>query len=366
MSLLPSPLEQVVVLRALNGLGDLLCAIPALRALRSGAPDARVTLVALPWARELIERFEGLVDEVVAFPGFPGLPEVTVDARRTTAFLASMHDRGPDLAVQLQGSGLTSNAFVALLGARAAAGFRPPGVSWSPDPERFLPWEEREHEVRRGLRLLEHLGIPSRGEEIDLPVVAEEAAAAAVLLPADAEHGYVVVHPGASEPARRWEPCRFAAVADGLADRGLVPVLTGTVSEGGPIGAVAAAMRAAPVDLGGRTTLGVLAALVRNARLVVSGDTGVSHLAAAVAAPSVVVFQASDPSRWAPLDRARHRSLGWPTGGEGEPLLHPDVSVAEVLAVAEDVLRDGSPSRHGRPRRGGSATCHPGRDAACG
>jgi ADP-heptose:LPS heptosyltransferase len=338
--LLPEPVERVAVVRALEGLGDLLCIVPALRALRAALPAARVELITLPRARALFARFDDLVDEVLPFPGFPGVPEVSVDARRTTAFLADAQARRLDLALQLHGSGVTSNAFVALLGARAVAGFHPPG-GWSPDPERFLPYPPREHEVRRPLALLAHLGIPPAGEQLELPVLDEDVAEAAELLRGAGEGTYAVVHPGASEAARRWPPARFAAVADALAARGLVPVLTGTAAERPVVGAVTGAMRSPHVDLAGRTSLGALAALVRDANLVVTNDTGVSHLAAAVGAPSVVVFSASDPARWAPLDRERHRALG---GLLDDGLRIGDVDVGEVLAAADDLLRQRAPA----------------------
>ncbi|RPI22394.1 MAG: hypothetical protein EHM61_22405, partial [Acidobacteria bacterium] len=67
------------------------------------------------------------------------------------------------------------------------------------------------------------------------------------------------------------------------------------------------------LNLAGKTTLGGLGALLKRVRLLVGNDTGVSHISAALGVPSVIIFSASDPKRWAPLDLSRHRALGDPT-----------------------------------------------------
>ncbi len=91
--------RRIVVLRALQ-LGDTLCAVPALRALRRERPHASITLVGLPWARSLPERLPEYVDDFMAFPGFPGLPEQPVHPPAFARFVLDARSRDFDLALQ--------------------------------------------------------------------------------------------------------------------------------------------------------------------------------------------------------------------------------------------------------------------------
>jgi ADP-heptose:LPS heptosyltransferase len=306
---------SVLLFRALPGVGDLLCAVPAMRAIRSLRPDVHVTLVTLPGTAPLASRFTRYLDEVVEFPGFPGLPDRRPDVRAIPSFLAAMHERRADLAIQLHGIGDRTNDIVGLFGARRTAGFYPRGTP-PPEPARYLPWREAEHEIHRWLRLLGHLGLPSDDARLELPLVADaEAQADAVLDDALGGHPavrLVVVHPGASIAVRRWSPRGFSTVIDRLVAAGSTVVLTGTSRER-PITQLVRSMTANPdavADLAGRTSLDALAAIVRRADLVVTNDTGVSHVAAAMATPSVVVFTDTDPVRWAPLDASLHHAIG--------------------------------------------------------
>lgn len=346
--------EQIAILRALQ-LGDLLCAVPALRAIRQARPAARITLIGLPWARDFVARLP-YVDDFMEFPGFPGLPERRPDLSGLEAFLAEAQARRFDLAIQMHGSGILTNRLIGLLGARRCAGFLLRGQP-NPDPQSFLPWPEDLPEIRRLLALTEHLGMPPCGEALELPILPGEAAAFAglrAMLPLGERGGYACIHPGARLASRRWLPERFTLVADALATAGLGIVLTGTADEAPLLTAISRNMRRPAIDLAGQTTLGTLAALVAAADLVVCNDTGMSHIAAAVGTPSVVICSGADPLRWRPLDGQRHRVLAHavpcrPCAYEECPTGHPcarGVSVEEVVRESFHLLSNHPRSHH--------------------
>lgn len=328
------PVRRIVVLRALM-LGDTLCAVPALRAIRRAWPRARISLLGLPASQELVERLD-CVDEWLCFPGWPGMPEQVLNVRALPDFLAAIQAADWDLAIQLHGSGQLSNPLVALFGARLSAGFQG-GGAWVPpaDAALYCPWPERGHEARRLLALCDHLGLPIAGEALEFPLRDEDDAALDRTWPGWRRGGYVCLHAGAQLASRRWPVARFAAVAEGLHGRGLLPVLTGSASESALVGQLAGLLTVAGiphVNLAGRTSLWTLGALLRGARLLVCNDTGVSHVAAALRVPSVVVSCGSEVGRWAPPDRRLHRVLAAPA--PCRPCAHAVCPVGHGCALA--------------------------------
>lgn len=284
-----------LALRAL-GLGDLLTAVPALRALRRGG--MRVVLAAPPWLREVAE----LTD--------------AVDVLLPTADLTGLSWHSPvDLAVNLHGRGPRSHERLLALAPERLWAYAHPDFPDVKGPE----WDEHEHEVARWCRLVSWYGLAADPGDLALrrPRVRRPAP------------GTVIVHPGGKGTARRWPPERFAEVARELSRRGHPILLTGDARERPLALRVAAAARLpASTVLAGRTSMRALCALVAGARLLVSTDTGIAHLATAYGTPSVVVFGPEPPSRWGPPpDRPRHRVLrNGPDPGA--------VTVAEVLAAA--------------------------------
>jgi ADP-heptose:LPS heptosyltransferase len=159
--------------------------------------------------------------------------------------------------------------------------------------------DEDIHEVERGLSLAATLGyrLPE-GDDGRLAVRRGGPAD----LPGELGHGpYVVVHPGASVPARAWSPERHAELVDTLVAAGRRVVVTGDTAERPLTARVAGLTRDQVVDLGGRVEVGGLVEVLAGAQVVVVGNTGPAHLAAAVGTPVVSLFSPVVPAvRWRP------------------------------------------------------------------
>jgi ADP-heptose:LPS heptosyltransferase/uncharacterized protein YjbJ (UPF0337 family) len=291
---------RLVAYRAL-GLGDLLTAVPALRALRAAFPRHRITLAA-PAVLAPLAELSGAVDDVL-----------------DTAPLAVPAAPGADVAVNLHGRGPESHRALLAARPRRMIAFASPEVPW-----RGPPWRDREHEVRRWCRLLVQSGIAADASRLDLPPPA---------VPSPAP-GATVIHPGAASPARRWPAERWAAVARAQREAGRRVVVTGSTADR-PLAEAVAGEDGIEV-LAGRTDLLELAALVAGAGRVLCGDTGIAHLATAFGTPSVVLFGPTPPEEWGPpSERTQHVALH--RGGRGDP--HGDAPDPGLLAVAvEDVL----------------------------
>ncbi|WP_293785959.1 glycosyltransferase family 9 protein, partial [uncultured Aeromicrobium sp.] len=258
----------LLVLRALK-LGDLLVAVPALRALRRAFPEHRIVYASQGWLEPVV-RLTGSVDEHLHVHGLdepiPLPPKVV------------------DVAVNLHGNGEQSRGRLDALEPRRRVGHLAPG--WE-GPE----WVVGIHERERWCRMLQWHGIDAHPGDLrlDPPTAANPVPEAAV------------VHVGAAYGSRLWPLERFAAVARELGEAGHPVVFTG--SEGERPRALEAARRAGfdeSAVVAGRLGLGEFAAVVAGAAVVVAADTGAAHLATAYGRASVVIFGPAPPSEWGP------------------------------------------------------------------
>jgi ADP-heptose:LPS heptosyltransferase len=343
--------RRVVLVRLRTGLGDLLASGPALRSIRAARPDLHVTLVSYREVADVVARQAGWVDEFLPFPGHPDIPERPAPPPDVwTAFVADMHARRFDLAVQMYGALPAANAVTAQFGARLVGGFLTPGGATG-SLATHLPYPFRAHEIDRHLRLVEFLGAPAGARELEFPLTPadHEEAARAVAdagAPGLLDRPFVIVHPGATADSRRWPIDRFAEVVRGVAARGVTVAVTGVPSERALVDALLERVDVPVVDLVGRTKLGGAAALVDRARVVISNDTGIVQVAVARRTPTVTVYLAGDARRWHGADPGRHRVLAIDVGCNPCGLLECPIdfrcatwlSPATVLAEVDHVL----------------------------
>jgi ADP-heptose:LPS heptosyltransferase len=321
--------RKIGIFRALQ-LGDLLCAIPAIRAIKKAYPFSEITLIGLPWGESFVKRFSDYFSHFLLFPGYPGIPEQPFDALQFIEFLKEANQREFDVVFQMQGNGSLINPMIQMLGARRTVGFFEPG-RYCPDPEFYLQYPEGLPEIERHIRLIEHIGIPVVGRNTEFPIRTSDIDSFAQLAHKYnlQPKKYCCVHSGARDTKRWWEPEKFAKVADMLTEKGYNVVLTGTEIEAETVRNVEQKLVHPAINLVGKTDLGTLAALVKNSRMLFSNDTGVSHIASALEVASVVIFLASDPIRWAPLNRELHQVI----------LPQEAQDVEFVMSKVEEVLR---------------------------
>lgn len=347
-------LPHVLVAR-LDNAGDVLLAGPAVRAVAAGA--RRVTFLAGPAGRAAAELLPGIDDVVVFDAPWSGYKAPPVDPVAVDRLVRSVRALALDEAVVLTSyhqSPLPLALLLRLAGVPrlAAASVDYPGSLL--DVRHPVP--PGLHEVERALSIVGGLGhrLPAgegRGLALRRPLAAWR----------PFQEPYVVVHPGASVPARAWGLERNRALVDALVAGGRRVVVSGTAGEQALTGAVSGPSRRAVADLGGRTDLAGLAGVLEGASALVCGNTGPAHLAAAVGTPVVSIFAPVVPSaQWAPWDvpvallgdqtiacaGCRARDCPFP----GQPCLEA-VSVGAVLAALDTV--EGTGARGRRPTSGG-------------
>ncbi|GAA2089977.1 glycosyltransferase family 9 protein [Brevibacterium salitolerans] len=308
---------RIAVLRG-GGLGDLMFAVPACEALAAAYPEAALTLLGTPAHAELLAGRPGPVDEVVVVPPAPGVRPGEEDPQALAAFFRRMREREFDLAVQVHGGGRNSNPFLLELGARHTVGTRTEDAAAL---ERNLPYVYHQHEMLRALEVVGLVGAPVRSPEARLAVTPAEREAGAELRD-EAAAGLLVLHPGATDPRRRWPAERFAelaALAEGEGWQVLVvgdgsdapageEIVSGARSRGSrnPRGSVA--------SLAGALSLSALMGVLAEADVMVGNDSGPRHLAAAAGTATVGLYWVGNCISAGPLGRGRHRvHLSWVT-----------------------------------------------------
>ncbi|WOH18844.1 glycosyltransferase family 9 protein [Paenarthrobacter sp. GOM3] len=355
--------KRIAVLRG-GGLGDLIYTYPALHALKVAYPDATITLLGTPVHAAVAEATTGPVDDVVMLPVARGVhdgprngerfDDDAEDVAAQQEFFEAMRAEAFDLAVQMHGGGRFSNPFLLKLGARHTVGTRTKDAL---PLERNLDYVYYQNEPDRWLEVAGLAGAPTVMSPPLRPRADHRQDVAG--LRDQTRNSLVVIHPGATDPRRRWPASNFAEAAASLAAEGAQVLVVGDRSEKALAQEVAelavrqlpATDRQAVRSVAGELDIGELAALLAEATVMLASDSGPRHLAQAVGTATVGIYWVGNAFNAAPRGRSLHRvHMSWVTHcprcgsdvtqvGWTAPHCGHDDTLIEGIAVA-DVVQD--------------------------
>lgn len=307
----PSAAQPTRILAVrLDNIGDVIMLGPALRAVKAAVPHAQITLLCapagaqvaplLPWVDELLVQRAVWQDASGTMPLDPAREMAFIETLRAgqfehalifTSFSQSPYP--PAMACYLAGIPVRVGQSREFGGSLLSQWVQP------------LP--DAAHQTDRNLHLVEAAGFPSQGTRLELrvPPTAIDAAdgllRSAGITPGEP---FALLAPGASAAARRYDPARFAAVAQGfIAATGWPMIVVGSERDGTHMKPVLDLAATYPMlhSLVGETDVPTLVALIARAGIVFANDSGPMHMADALYRPMVILYSGTEQeSQWAP------------------------------------------------------------------
>lgn len=292
----------------LSAIGDVIHALPVAYALKEKYPGCHITWVVEPPAFDLVS-MSPYIDEVILFEKkkFKSLGGFL---REYGPLKRKIQKRPYDAVLDLQG--LFKSAAIARLGqAPIKLGMCNMREFSDKISRPVVGPHAHGHIVERYLDVARALDCPVNEVRFTLDVPEREAGLSRQIFAqagANLDNPYVVLAVGANWPNKRWPAECFAALADWLYDRKLIPVIVGGgIVDEQRAAKICAGSEIPPLNLVGRTNFKQLAYILQHARLTVGGDTGPVHLSSGLGTKTIMIMGPTDANRNGPygqLDNA--------------------------------------------------------------
>ncbi|MFC1792494.1 glycosyltransferase family 9 protein [Planctomycetota bacterium] len=341
---MPEPFKNILITKP-SSLGDIVLALPALRALRMSFPEAKISWLIRPEFAQLIENHPHL-DEIITFDR-KLLGKAWFHPSAFGALLSLIRKlRRSKYDVVFDFQGLFRTASLAWLsGCKTRFGMANAREFSTIFYTHKIPQDiESIHMVDYYLKIIQAAGASEFGVEFVFPPNPDTEDSVGRLL---ASHGikgnYAVLISGSAHQDKCWPPERFAQLADKISSQyNLSIVATGSASESGIVEKLQEKANVPIANLAGQTSLSELVALLKRARLAVSNDTGPGHIAAAVGIPLVLMFGRTNPIRLEPYGR-KHCVMAIEPDGRGVTINNTNpkynIKVITVEQVYQKVRR---------------------------
>jgi ADP-heptose:LPS heptosyltransferase len=337
----PARMQNILVVRQHNQLGDMLCVVPLLRALRERFPSSRIQLLTSP-VNNAVMLHHRLLDGVINFDKREFLGDGKLRVGRLRQFVRELKENRFDLAIvpSTVSMSMTSDLLAYWSGASTRIG---PGtldgvknkgrwlytervdLSWIDFPER--------HQTLRNLDIARSLGLDVPALDLEMTLLTEERARGQAEVQHIRSGARLVIafHPGAGKVPNRWPTESFRSTIEQLYHRYSirVAIVKGPMDEE-PVQALVCSL-AVPYYLIEKRSIREVASILTSVDLLISNDTGIMHVGAAAGIPVLSLFGPTDPRQWAPPGE-RNRYI------KGESGNIADIRVDSVLELARKML----------------------------
>lgn len=302
--------RSILVIRQHNQLGDMLCVVPLLRALREKYPDSSISLMTSP-VNDAVMRHNRYLTDTILYDKSDFLRSGMIRPLSLVKFAQNLRRRRFDLTLvpATVSTSFTSDLLARLSGAPVRIGALSLDGSESPSSFFFnvpvaLDWrgDPHRHQTLRNMDLVAMGGIRSRDLSLEITLTAdEEREGKAIASKAKGSSRVLLgIHPGAGKVPNRWPAENFAALANMLADEAQAAILitSGPMDEE-QLAQVLPRLAMRPEILRNRP-IRTVAAVLKRLDLYITNDTGLMHVAAGTGVPVLSLFGPTDPHQWAP------------------------------------------------------------------
>ena len=335
-----------ILLLELWGVGDVVLSTPALVSLRKIFPRASITVLAKPYAADIL-KYSPCVDEIIPF-NFPWTRlHGKYDLRkwefgRIFRLVSDLRRRSFDLALDVRGDA-RSNLLMLLSGASSRVGYGAFKDDWMLTNE-----VERDHDARHRVdewrSIIRHIDPNAECLTPTLWVSQDEADAALLRSKAGLKGGRILVgiHPGASNRFKKWAPDRFEKLARYLASTYGAQIVFFADPDG-----YGGDLKADGAKTVSGWPLRDVVALIRSLDVFICNDGGPMHIAAALGVPTIAVFGPTLSSWFGPYgdahrvvekDVCRHKPC-WDYCRFDSPECLDAVAFEDVALMADELLK---------------------------
>jgi len=312
--------KKILVIK-LRHIGDVLLAIPAIRAVRDTFPDSHITALVNSGTEDMLKG-NALINKVFILDRSLLKQSLSKRIKYELSFLNIIKKENFDMAIDLTG-GDRPAIYSFLSRTRYRIGYETSGGFWGKKflyTHRFAVNADR-HTVLQNVELLDKAGIKAKTLNVDFYISKEdEIWLTNTLTKREVKEGDAIVHvhPTSRWLFKCWKDEYMAEVIDRLQEQyGAKVIMTCSPDkrEMDKANKIVELARKKPITFIGNISLKKLGAISKRAKLFFGVDSAPMHIAAAVGTPVVALFGPSGAFHWGPWDND-YREQG--AGGKGQ------------------------------------------------